>query len=384
VSTLRPARQRLEVDLRVSLPGRKRLAKLPDVESVEQSVEDEFETTYFDTADLALTRAGITVCRHSTGAEAGWQVALPAAKGGHDLHIPLGRAVRTVPKEGRAVVGAFAGEGDLSAVARTRTRRTTYQLLDAKGARLATLHDDTTRSLPLGDDERTADTHRWRAWHLSLDDGSGALARALTATLEDRGATPSASVPVLARAHELKHPEWSRPVPPTSRSADASETVLAHVFHEVVELRRYDPLVRADAPDAVHRMRVATRRLRSALATYRPFLDSEVVGDVRAELAWLATELGAARDAEVTRKRMTALLSRESADLVGSILQDRLSRDLTDRYEAARRGAVEALQSDRYRKLLDRLDDLVMSPPWTAAAHQPSRLVLPGRLHRDR
>jgi CHAD domain-containing protein len=42
-----------------------------------------------------------------------------------------------------------------------------------------------------------------------------------------------------------------------------------------------------DEPDAVHQMRVATRRLRSALATYRPLLDRERTDPVRQELKWL-------------------------------------------------------------------------------------------------
>lgn len=53
-----------------------------------------------------------------------------------------------------------------------------------------------------------------------------------------------------------------------SRPAEgsAAAVVLAHLQQHIGRLQAHDPLARADAPDAVHQMRVATRRLRSALA----------------------------------------------------------------------------------------------------------------------
>ena len=60
----------------------------------------------------------------------------------------------------------------------------------------------------------------------------------------------------------------------------------------------------------MHKMRVGTRRLRSALATFRPLLDRAVTDPIRDELKWIAGELGGARDAEVLRER---LLERDRA-----------------------------------------------------------------------
>ena len=69
-------------------------------------------------------------------------------------------------------------------------------------------------------------------------------------------------------------------------------------------MRAQDLPVRLDAPDAVHKMRVATRRLRSALTTFKALFAADVVRPLRDELKWLAGELGAARDAEVMRERV--------------------------------------------------------------------------------
>ncbi len=383
MTTLRPASERYEVGSDAPFPGPKKLTKLPDVESLAPPVEEQIETTYFDTADLALTRAGITISRQSGGPAAGWHIELPTAGAALDIRLPLGRAVHTVPKAGRDVVEAFTGGDVLSARARTLTTRTTHTLLDVDGTWLGALHDDDTTGELIEDTVGHDEAQHWRVWQLDVGHGRDDLRYATSSLLDSRGAGLSTSIPALARIVEVTDPVWVHPGFPTSTSAATADTVLAHVVHEVSELRRCDPLVRADSPDAVHRMRVATRRLRSALATYRPYLDREVVAEIRAELAWIATDLGAARDAEVTRNRLAAVLSRESPDLVDSSLHKRLDRDLADRYKDAHRKAVESMQSARYRALLERLDGLVSSPPWTKRASKPSRAVLPARLRRD-
>ena len=57
-------------------------------------------------------------------------------------------------------------------------------------------------------------------------------------------------------------------------------------------------------PDSVHAMRVACRRMRSTLQSFRALLDRERTDAVVAELRWLAGELGGARDLEVQEERI--------------------------------------------------------------------------------
>ena len=66
-----------------------------------------------------------------------------------------------------------------------------------------------------------------------------------------------------------------------------------------------DPAVRQDAPDAVHAMRVATRRMRSALQAYGRVIDRAATRELTEELKWLAGVLGDARDLEVLHARFT-------------------------------------------------------------------------------
>ena len=82
-------------------------------------------------------------------------------------------------------------------------------------------------------------------------------------------------------------------------------------------------------------MRVATRRLRSALATFRPLLDREQTEPLREELKWIAGMLGAARDAEVMQERLTGLLSEQPVELVIGPVQQHIDRELRTAYRTA-------------------------------------------------
>ena len=82
--------------------------------------------------------------------------------------------------------------------------------------------------------------------------------------------------------------------------------MLAYVSEQAETIRATDPLVRRDAPDAVHAMRVACRRMRSTFQSFRALLDRSRTDDLVVELRWLAGELGGARDLEVQEARIGA------------------------------------------------------------------------------
>src|SRR5207245_5112768 len=96
---------------------------------------------------------------------------------------------------------------------------------------------------------------------------------------------------------------------PGSQAGDAVRAALAA---GVTRLLRHDPGVRiGDDLEDVHQARVATRRLRSDLRTFRALLDPEQSGSLRDELKWAADLLGDLRDADVLLERL-----RRQADLL--------------------------------------------------------------------
>ncbi|WP_040834377.1 CHAD domain-containing protein [Nocardia brevicatena] len=128
-----------------------------------------------------------------------------------------------------------------------------------------------------------------------------------------------------------------------------------------------EPEVRIDSDDSVHRMRVATRRLRSVLRSYKRILEPDPATRMRAELAWLAGILGVARDAEVRAGRFAALLDRYSdTDSGGAALdcaRHRLVAAERDHYGTAHADILAALNTDRYRAMREELSRWRTEPP---------------------
>src|SRR5580692_8382342 len=123
-----------EADGDTELP---RLDKLPGVRGVRGPDLQQLEAEYFDTADLRLLRAGITLRRRKGGHDAGWHLKLPAGNGSRDeIRLPPGRAGRRVPAEFAGLVKARTRGEPLTPVASITTRRRTTTLLDAAGEAL--------------------------------------------------------------------------------------------------------------------------------------------------------------------------------------------------------------------------------------------------------
>jgi CHAD domain-containing protein len=159
----------------------------------------------------------------------------------------------------------------------------------------------------------------------------------------------------------------------------------AHIIRRAVE-RSYLRLVENEPgvlaggdPEAVHQARVATRRLRSDLRTFEPFLAGRWAAGLRGELRWLGGDLGAVRDIEVMRERLqhhaTSLPAGE-ADAVAGVLR-RLDAD----HVAARADLVVSMQSSRYRDLTTMLADVAQHPRLRGRAKKPAGPELRHVLH---
>lgn len=129
----------------------------------------------------------------------------------------------------------------------------------------------------------------------------------------------------------------------------------------VIADRADDVLV--DAPDAVHRSRVATRRARSALRTFAPLFTKGRLRGLGNELAWHADHLGAPRDAEVLKERLlTRVNDLDDAEIAGPVRR-RLGDALDATHEHAHRSLVESMGTERYAALRANLADFVADPP---------------------
>ena len=144
--------------------------------------------------------------------------------------------------------------------------------------------------------------------------------------------------------------------------------MLDYLARQVTALLAQDPRVRQAEDDAVHQMRVACRRSRSALKAFKAILAD--TGPLQDELQWLGNELGEVRDLEVIRARFARLFRGLPDELVIGPVQARLGSDLETREQVAYQQVGETLGSPRYFALLDALDALVAAPPLTKARRQ--------------
>ncbi len=359
--------------------------RMPDLESVLPRhgrvvalAPEVLRFSYFDTEDLRLTRAGQALWfqrfteprferdRHADTDAMPWRLAI------HGETLGFAGTSATVPEPVAAAVTAYTRGSALGSVAVLRISRVVYQLRDRKGRELGRVIDDRISVL---DARRIKD--KFRQIRVDVGRGDAAFARAVVRMLRRAGASESGyRLPQLRALGEPAQAPADIPEPVPTRAGAGVSDILTNVLRrDLLRLVDSDVAVRLRGDDGVHRMRVAARRLRSDITTFRPLLDSAWVDRIRTDLAWVGAALGAARDAEVLRLRL-----RQTADLdpVAPLDQAALARidaDLTARGEDAGAGLDLVLAAPRYLALLDALVAATSDPPVVAKAR-------PRQLHR--
>jgi CHAD domain-containing protein len=117
--------------------------------------------------------------------------------------------------------------------------------------------------------------------------------------------------------------------------------------------------------DAVHRTRVALRRLRTTVRVFAPLLEPTPAERQRIddELRWLAGLLGDVRDRNVQRDRFASALDALPPEHVLGPVRARIDDTLSVEQHGAERALTEALGSERYRSLMALLERWQLSPP---------------------
>src|ERR1700745_3177001 len=104
-----------------------RLDGLPQVAGTSRPAEEQLEAEYYDTGDLRLIRAGITLQRRNGGEDAGWGLKLPGGAGTRPAaRNPRGGPRRPPGGGGQQVPGELRGwqqvPGELAGLIRAYTR----------------------------------------------------------------------------------------------------------------------------------------------------------------------------------------------------------------------------------------------------------------------
>ncbi len=341
----------LKYDLDPTWSGELPPALVPDGGEV-RAVEKELVSTYYDTDDGGLSKAGITARRRSGGGEDGWQVKIPSGKAREELRFDDSP---DVPAEVEDLLFGVRAGRPLHPVARIETRRVAHELQDAGGRVLAEVADDSVHAVRMGDE---AVVTAWRELEIELVDGDEDFLRAADAAVREAGAVPSAVASKIARA-------LGGAGRFTFTGAATQALVQRYLRTQFDRIVAGDLALRQGA-DVVHKTRVATRRYRSVLRVFADGFDAEPAHRLDEELAWYASLLGSARDAQVLRRRLDEQLDQLPDEVVLGPVRTRLHRELDDIAREADGRLREAMRGERYTALMHQLAEWDAQPPLLA------------------
>jgi CHAD domain-containing protein len=325
------------------------------------------DDTYLDTPDWRIHRAGYT-CRLRANGELA-ELTLKSMADAHDgirtrreITSPLPAPdadPRTAPGDAGHAINALCGRQPLLPVVRLLTSRQRFALSDPHGPLGEVALDDTT--IPVADGEPA------RLARVEVEVDATALDRArpfvdsLVAACGLAPATTSKFEAALVATGQ-------RPPEPPSfgpETVDPSMTVGQVAF---AVLRRQFRVFLQNEPgtrlgediEALHDMRVATRRLRAAMATFRPYLTPRMLA-FREEFGGVARALGEVRDLDVQLERMNEWRATFPPDRVHVL--DGIETLLRKRWGTARRPMLQVLDSRRYERLCARFATVLRAGP---------------------
>lgn len=167
--------------------------------------------------------------------------------------------------------------------------------------------------------------------------------------------------PTAALANGLAPP---RPAPrrPGLIPTDIADALRAVLRKATAEIRKHEHGSRrgGDIED-VHKMRVATRRIRAYLKAGRPTLDADVADGLRGDLSDLASALGVIRDHDVMIDRLHVEATELGEPDAGAL--ESLIGQLDAQRTAGRSSLVDELDDPGYQALLANLDRAAANPP---------------------
>jgi CHAD domain-containing protein len=368
-----------ERELKLAVPTSFVVPNLADdglgVIDVQELPELSLTSTYYDTSDLRLARSGVTL-RYRTGEEIGPAWTLKLSVPGHDAserdeHTFPG-APDSVPSDATDLVTAFIRTAPILPVASLTTRRHRWLLCAVGDTPLAELVDDEVSVL---DGSRVI--ARFRELELESRGPDLAALKPIADRLRRAGAVLAEPVPKAIRALGPRAVAEPDVTPQTVSPGDAAgRAIQAALASGLGRLIANDPATRLGDAEGLHQMRVAARRLRSDLRTFRPIVDQAWAKALSDELRWLGSALGEVRDADVQLIRLETL----APDVLAAL--EPVSRRLRTHQSDARESLLADVRTERYVTLLERLVDAVRNPMLVSRATDPNKKVLPKLLRR--
>lgn len=167
-------------------------------------------------------------------------------------------------------------------------------------------------------------------------------------------------------------PDLGRPANSAELGKDPSIGELAYTVlrEHFAQFLSYEPGVRlGEDAEAVHRMRVATRRLRAAMSLFRDFLPA-AAHRLRDELRWIARLLGDVRDLDVQLERLDSWPAGD--EVLAPQAVHALKGVLSHQRKQAHAKLLRGLNSARYERLVAGFTDWLRQGPTAESADNTS------------
>ncbi|MBA3611339.1 MAG: CYTH and CHAD domain-containing protein [Nitrospirales bacterium] len=318
-----------------------------------------FTSTYFDSEHHRLGQLGLTLRKRVEQSQGVWQLKIPS--GGIRLELEIASGSRSIPWEFQDLLRSFFRNQEAVQLGKLRTRR--------KGVRIRkdgqVLAEVVLDSVALIKDKKII--HSFQELEVELQEGTTAQLKPIRKILLHAGAEEKPLQPKIFQALQLPYPltfDFS------DSSAPPTDHIRERLHSQFLQMLQNDPGTQLGRDsEALHQMRVATRRMRAIIRAVGSFLAPEWTEQVRQELGWVGSLLGEVRDWDVLlesfRQNFHDLSSSEQRSF------QTILKNFEDQRSVARAKLLEGLRSDRYLNLLNIFEDSLNHLPF-----QPTPLTI--------
>ncbi|HNP62255.1 MAG TPA: CYTH and CHAD domain-containing protein [Nitrospirales bacterium] len=311
-----------------------------------------FTSTYFDSEHHRLGQLGLTLRKRVEQSHGVWQLKLPS--GGNRLELEIASGSRSIPGEFQDLLRSFFRKQEAVQIGKLRTRRKGVRIRK-DGQVIAELVQD---SVALIRDKRIV--HSFQEVEVELQGGTDTQLNPVRKILLHAGAEEKPLQPKIFQALQL-------PYPLTVKFSDSSAPPTDHIRESLqsqyLQMLQNDPGTRLGRDsEALHQMRVATRRMRAIIRAVSAFLAPQWTEPVRQELAWVGSLLGEVRDWDVLLESFHQNFHDFSPSEQRSF--HTILKNFDDQRSVARAKLLEGLGSDRYLNLLTHFENSLIHLPF--------------------
>jgi len=371
-----------ELKLRIPQAALERVRVHPLLATAGPQPVHDLDAVYYDTPDCSLRRAGAALRVRREGGRwvqtVKWSGSARAA-----LHE---RNEIEMELQGPAPDCTKFVHPDIAALFRAvhvaRTLRPVFETRITRSTRILTTADGSIVEASLDEGEIRSGDRAEPVCELELELKEGQVSSLFGVALELTAAAPLylENRSKAGRGYALVRGEPAAPTRAGSPVLDADMSVSAAfaaiAWSTLTHLQANEQgAIEGKDPEFLHQMRVALRRLRSALSVFADALPSAARQPIVADLRWLSAALGPARDWDVFVTETFPPLRLTFGDRPGIAA---LAAEARRRQTAARRTMKAAVRSRRYQRVLIGLGSWLATHAWRERAGDGARAVLDG------